>query len=100
MEDLNKQNKYRKARDRVFEIKKFYSDLISFIVVVTILAIVNYWTNEWRYAWFLWVVLGWGIGLIFHAMNTFRLNPFLNKEWEERKIKEFMKDDEQTPKWE
>ncbi|NAS32847.1 histidine kinase [Flavobacteriaceae bacterium R38] len=100
MEDLKEQHRYQRAKDKVIEIKKFYNDLISFIVVVTFLAILNYWINEWRYAWFLWVVLGWGIGLIFHAIKTFDWNPLFNKDWEERKIKELMKDDKNTRKWE
>jgi len=100
MENLNQDDKYQRAKDKVLEIKKFYSDLTSFIIVITILAIVNYWVNEWRYAWFLWVVLGWGIGLIFHAMKTFDWNPLFNKNWEDRKIKEFMDNDKNTRKWE
>jgi hypothetical protein len=33
-------------------------------------------------------------------MNTFNLNPFFNKQWEERKIREFMQEDEKHSKWE
>ena len=43
--------------------------------------------------WFLWVVFGWGIGLVFQAIAAFRLNPFMNKDWEERKIQEFMEEE-------
>jgi hypothetical protein len=38
--------------------------------------------------WFYWVLLGWGIGLFFHAMGVFVFNKFPGKKWEERKIKE------------
>jgi len=33
----------------------------------------------------------WGIGIVFQAFNTFGLNLFLNKVWEEKKIKEYLK---------
>jgi hypothetical protein len=36
--------------------------------------------------------LGWGIGLFVHALKTFQWNPFINKEWEQRKIQEFLKE--------
>ena len=94
MENLNTENKYMRAKKRVDELKKFYSNLTSYVVVITMLAIINYWTNEWRYAWFLWAAFGWGIGLAFHAAKAFQWNPVFNEGWEERKIKEFMEEEE------
>ena len=40
--------------------------------------------------WFLWAAFGWGIGLIFQAAKAFNWAPFMNKNWEEKKIKELM----------
>ena len=100
MEDLNKENKYIRARERVEELKKFYGNLTSYLFVITMLAVVNYLTY-WDYKWFLWPALGWGIGLAFHAAKTFRWNPFFSRDWEERKIKQFMEEDEkQGGRWE
>ncbi len=99
MEDINKESKYLRAKERVETLKKFYGNLTSYIIVISILAFINYWTNEFRYAWFLWVAFGWGIGIFFHALRTFNLNPFFGKDWEERKIKEFMDDDEEKSRW-
>lgn len=101
MDNFNKETKYTRARERVTELKKFYSELTTYIIIVSTLAWLNYYTNGWRYMWFLWVVFGWGIGLGARALTTFRLNPFMNKDWEERKIKQFMEEDN-TPsnkKW-
>lgn len=97
----NRENKYSRARDRVDELKKFYGNLTSYIFVIILLAVINYLTNDWEYMWFLWVAFGWGIGLFFHALRTFRLNPFFSKDWEQRKIREFMKEEEEGPsRWE
>lgn len=93
--NTEKENKYIRAKERVAEIKKFYTSLFFYIVFIAFLAGLNYYTNEWSYMWFLWAALGWGIGLIFQAAKAFNWNPFINKDWEERKIKELMdKDDE------
>ena len=100
MEDLNKETKYLRAKERVDNLKKFYGNLMSYIIVIAFLAILNYWTDEWRYMWFLWVAFGWGIGIIFHAIRVFNLNPFFGKDWDERKIKEIMREDEHQNRWE
>lgn len=96
-----RESKYLRARERVDELKKFYGNLTSYIFVIGLLAMINYFTNEWRYAWFLWAAFGWGIGVFFHALKTFRVNPFFSKDWEERKIREFMQEEEQdASRWE
>ena len=101
MEKFNKESKYIRAKERVEELKKFYGNLTSYIVVISGLAILNYWVDGWSYPWFLWAAFGWGIGLFFHAIRTFNMNPFFGKDWEQRKIKEFMNEEEQSPKrWE
>ena len=37
----------------------------------------------------------WGIGIFFHTMGMFGKNLIFGKEWEERKIKEYMQKDSQ-----
>jgi len=95
----NSENRYQRAKERVAELKKFYSHLFSYIVVNIFLAAVNYYSNQWADPWFLWVTAGWGIGLVFDALKAYQINPLFNKDWEERKIKSFMKEEEKQ-KWE
>ncbi len=99
MEYSDKENKYFRAKEKVEEIKKFYSSLIAYVFVISALAALNWYTDQWRYPWFLWAAFGWGIGLIFQAFKAFSLNPFFGKGWEERKIKEFMEDDKNANRW-
>jgi len=99
MEANNKESKYIRAKERVEQLKKFYGNLTSYVVVISGLAILNYYVNEWRYMWFLWAAFGWGIGILFHAIGTFNLNPFFGRDWEKRKIEEFMNEDENPTKW-
>ena len=99
MEDRNKESKYLRAKERVEELKKFYRNLTSYAIVISGLAALNYYVNGWSYMWFLWAAFGWGIGILFHAIGTFNLNPFFGKGWEERKIKEYMDKDDNLSKW-
>ena len=89
--DTNKQSlDYEQAKARVNELKSFYNHLITYLVVIGGLAGLNYYTNELSYPWFLWAALGWGIGLGSHAFRTFYGDVVFGKQWEERKIKEYM----------
>lgn len=96
MEPFNKDEKYYRAKKRVIEIKKFYMSVLSFIIFISLLAGLNYYTNQWRNPWFLWAAFGWGIGLAFQAAKAFDFNPVLGKDWEKRKIKEYMDNDPET----
>ena len=88
------ENKYLKAKRRVAEIKKFYTSLISYIIFITALAGLNYYVNGLRHPWFLWAAFGWGIGLFFQGMKAFRWFSFFGKDWEEKKMREFMDEEE------
>lgn len=96
-----RESKYLRAKERVGELKKFYGNLTAYIFVISLLAIINYLTNEWRYIWFLWAAFGWGIGLFFHAFRTFGWNPFFSRDWEDRKIREYMEEEQKNnSRWE
>ena len=60
MTDFDRENKYLRAKERVEELKKFYSSLFWYIIVISFLAWLNYYTNGWSYMWFLWAAFGWG----------------------------------------
>lgn len=87
--NTTEQNAYRKAQKRVKKLKGFYNHLFSYIIVNLFLVGLNLYQNP-NYLWCLWVVFGWGFGLVSHAMKVFSLDIFLGKNWEERKIKELM----------
>lgn len=76
---------YEKAVKRVKELKGFYGNLISYCIVIPFLAIINLITSP-KEIWFYWPMLGWGIGILAHGMNTFAIG----KNWEEKKIQEIM----------
>jgi hypothetical protein len=100
MENSNSEyERYQKAKKQVKEIKGFYGHLTSYVIVLALLIYINLkYTPE--YLWFIWTMFGWGIGLFFHAMRVFNWFPFLNKEWEERKIRQFMDQDKNKNKFE
>lgn len=93
----NERDMYLKAQKRVEDIKGFYGHLTSFIVVNIGLIALNLGTNT-QHLWFLYPLIGWGVGLAAHGMSVFNYMPFLNSDWEDRKIRELM-DKERNNKW-
>ena len=87
--NFQNEERYFKAKKRVEEIKGFYGNLTSYIVVNIFFLILNLSTSP-KHLWFYWPMLGWGIGVVIHGMKVFNCLPFLGKDWEEQKIKEFM----------
>lgn len=81
--------KYQRAKKQVTEIKGFYSHLLAYTTVISFLAVINLIYSP-IYLWFFYPLLGWGLGVFFHAMKVFNFMPFFNNKWEERKIKEFI----------
>jgi 2TM domain-containing protein len=81
--------RYERARRRVRELRAFYVHLTVFVAVNILLHVINFVTAPRRY-WAFWPLLGWGIGLLAHAVGTYRWMPFAGKEWEERKIRELL----------
>jgi hypothetical protein len=96
----SEEERYFKARKRVEEIKGFYGNLISYIVVNCFLIALNLTTSP-NHLWFYWPLLWWGFGVVFHGLRVFNYMPFFSKDWEERKVKEFMEKEEQSKRtWE
>lgn len=91
---INNENQaYEKASRRVKELKGFYGNLTSYVLVISFLAILNLITSP-EYLWFLWPMMGWGIGIAAHAAGTFGIS----KDWEERKIKQLMEEERNNTK--
>ena len=87
---MDEQTRYQEAKKRVEELKGFYSHLITYILVNTGLVVINLLTSP-EYLWFIWPLMGWGVGLLIHAFSVF--SNLWGKSWEERKIKEIMEKD-------
>lgn len=86
---MDRKEKYKLAKERVKEIKDFYSHLIIYLIVNLLIFLINYIVSPGVY-WFYWPLIGWGIGLAIHWTQVFGLDRFFGKDWEERKIEEIV----------
>jgi hypothetical protein len=62
---------YQQAERRVKAKIGFYSHLTAYIIVNGFLIAIYILTSFGYYPWFVWPMLGWGIGLAFHFASVF-----------------------------
>jgi hypothetical protein len=97
--DYKNNPRYIYAKKRVDNIKGFFWHAVSYVIVnifISAIIIVGM-TSEGASlkaafgnfgVWATW--LFWGIGLFFHWLGVYGSQWFFSKDWEERKIKEYL----------
>jgi hypothetical protein len=86
------EQKYKKAQKRIKKIKGFYAHATVYCIVIPSIIFINL-KFEPHFHWFWFSLLGWGVGLFSHWFSVFGLPKIgLNSRWEDRKIKEIMKE--------
>ncbi|HMI07175.1 MAG TPA: histidine kinase [Flavobacterium sp.] len=93
--DYNENTAYFRAKKRIEELKGFYGNLISYCCIVPFLIYINL-TFSPEFHWFWFSAGGWGFGLLMHAFKVFGYSSG----WEERKIQEILRrQEENTQNW-
>jgi hypothetical protein len=86
--DTSEADKLADANRRVAALKGFYIHLLVFVAVLLGLALINAATDSvW---WVHWVFLGWGIGILAHAIFVFAGGSKFVADWERRKMRELI----------
>lgn len=89
--------KEEEIRKKIKILKRFYMDVINFAVVNAILILIWLTFDKTGTFWPKYVMLIWGILLVFKAYRMgvapliFPRSSFLNREWEERKVRELLR---------
>lgn len=95
--DFRREEAYMRAKKKVDSLIGFYWHLAVYIVVNVFLILLiglnsgRGFTSFGTYA----TAIFWGIGLLFHFLGVFGPDFIFGKDWEQRKIKEFMDRDHQ-----
>jgi len=70
------------AKKRVEELQGFYWNLASYIIINLFLTFLD--LRDGSYDWAFWSLIGWGIGITFHAIEVFGM--FNSSSWKDRQI--------------
>lgn len=87
------EKKYKLAKKRLENLKTFYIHLGIYLICLPGFIFLNY-ISDTDFPWAFFPIIGWGIGVASHASQTFNYNPFFGKNWEERKIRQLMEEDD------
>ena len=71
------------AKERIEELKGYYAHLTAYVAANLFLAAVNLLTGP-GFLWFLFPLMGWGIGLAIHTAQVF----WTGRDWESRKMEQ------------
>lgn len=97
--NYTEEERYYQAQKKVEGIKKFYQHLTVYLLCNPIVIAVNLMTSP-EFLWCIFSVIGWGIPVGLHGLTAFNKLPFLDKEWEERKLNEILGKENNKQKWE
>lgn len=96
--DFRKEEAYLRAKEKVDAIVGFYWHLAVYVVVnlflIILIGVNAGFTGFGPYA----TATFWGIGLAFHFLGVFGSNFLFGKDWEKKKVEEYMEKERQS--WE
>ena len=97
--EFYREEAYIRAQKKVKKIIGFYWHLAAYVIVNLFLIFSIGTQNDdfWSFGTFSTAIF-WGIGLFFHFFGTFGPDLMFGKNWEQRKIKEYM--DQDKKHWE
>ena len=81
-------DRYKQARRQLDAIKGFYIHAVVFALVTGGLLILN--VTRGKPYWILWVLMGWGLGLSFHAALVYGRRSRLLSKWEVQKLRKIL----------
>ncbi len=78
----------QQARRQARREREFYGHLASYLIINAFFVALNLLTSPGE-IWFIFPMMGWGIGIAAHAASVFGF-PGRRRDWEERRVKELM----------
>ncbi|TYB77128.1 2TM domain-containing protein [Bizionia myxarmorum] len=92
--NFEQRSRMDRAKGEVKKIKAFYSHVLVFVVINLMIVVLNIQALEPGESYFhfenFFTLTFWGFGLLVHGLSVYLPNWVLGKNWEERKISEYM----------
>ncbi|WP_179345670.1 2TM domain-containing protein [Winogradskyella ursingii] len=100
-ERLSKKEHYFKIQKKLRRRRWFFIHLAGYIVVIALIGLNFYVLEDGPYTYSiislnLSVVVAWTCAILIHGIIIFKSDKIFKKDWEEKKIKEYLKREEQS----
>ncbi len=76
------------AFEHVRQVRRFYFQIIAYVVICSALAVVNYLYST-RFIWVIFPALFWGLGIVLRGLRIFAHWPW-GPDWEKRKVEKYL----------
>lgn len=80
------EKRYANAKKKVEQLKGFYGNITAYIFVIPFL-IWLYFVTDPGFPWIVFPIIGWGIGVVMHALEVFNYHPFISLDVDKEKAK-------------
>ena len=79
------------GQKRIKQKKRLYFHFIIFLLVSLFSFIINKLLDVGNpYNWYIWVIVIWSFFFIFHVINVFITESFMNKHWEKNQMEKLI----------
>ena len=96
---LNKQIQYDLIKKRVRALRNFYRHITAYVIVIVVLLGLLSLGLQIGQDLFVYIAygtaFGWTMGLIVHIFGLYGTSLFMGKNWEERKLRELIKEEDE-----
>lgn len=83
--DTSPEKEEAEAFKFVRKLRGFYLHALRYAAIIALLLIINLTVTPHK-LWVLWVMGGWGLGLLMHGVSVFRPVGLLGPQWERRQV--------------
>ncbi|MCR9139562.1 MAG: 2TM domain-containing protein [Alphaproteobacteria bacterium] len=81
--DISEQE--RDALEYVRDIKGFYSHLIMYLIFAPAMVVASFFYPAENH-WYIWPIVGWGMGVAAHGLSVFEVFSLFGADWERRQV--------------
>lgn len=92
MDPIPSEMRQREARRYVKALREFYGLVLLSLGAIAVTGVVNLVTSPGRW-WFLWVVFGMGVAVLYSGLRVFGRSRHFGADWEARQIQRYLERD-------
>jgi len=79
----------KKVLEHIRYVREFHAHLFAYIISLILIFAINLMTSP-HYLWAMWVLIGWGFGVMAHGTAVFVKFSFFGPRWEKEQVEKIL----------